>query len=64
MAAASQSLCMFRTRALLACRRATGRRLFHWTAAAMDTYSVKDEKEFSTKVLGSEKPVVVQFFAT
>ena len=30
----------------------------------MDIYSVKDEKEFSTKVLGSEKPVVVQFFAT
>lgn len=64
MAAVPQLLSMFRTHALLACRRATGRRLFHWTAAAMDTYYVKDEKDFETKVLGSKKPVVVDFFAT
>ena len=29
----------------------------------MDTYHVKEEQEFATKVLGSKKPVVVDFFA-
>lgn len=59
-----QRLCLLHPRAPLAYRWATGRRLFHYTATRMDTYSVKDEKEFATKVLGSEKPVVVDFFAT
>lgn len=37
--------------------------MLHCTASNMDTYHVKDEQEFTTRVLGSKKPVVVDFFA-
>ena len=63
--AARLGVFMCRSRVPLAATRATtGRRTFHYTSAPMDTYLVKDEKEFATKVLESKNPVVVDFFAT
>ena len=40
------------------------RRCFRSTAVCREIFEVKDEEEFEKKVLKSNKPVVVDFFAT